>query len=83
MTLQDSPFTFNDTLKSHFHLIIIQWSKSKAGAARLESRDDLGQVVADQTEPGVLCEFFHHCNKTQKLRRSDQPHSSKATQYMG
>ena len=36
------------------HLVLHEWTKAKSGAARLDGRDDLGEVVADETEPSVL-----------------------------
>ena len=42
------------------HLLVAERTKAKSGAARLEGRDDVGQVVADQTEPHVVRELLNH-----------------------
>ena len=57
------PFFLDDMLESQFHLFRFQRSEPEPSAARLEGRDDLGEVVADQTETDVLCELFYHCTR--------------------
>lgn len=55
-----TPLLLDDMLQPRDHLVRRQWAEAKPGASRLQSRDDLGQVVADQTEPSVFCELLNH-----------------------
>ena len=53
-------FLCDDIFKPWHDLFICERAKAKPHAARLEGRDDLGQVVADDAEPGVFCELLNH-----------------------
>ena len=63
MKTKNSPFSLNNMFQSTCHLFIVKRSKSKSCAAWLESWNNLGQVVANQTESCVLCKFLHHWKK--------------------
>ena len=55
-----SPFFFHHVFKTGQHLLMAERAEAKPGAARLEGWDDVGQVVADQTEPHVVRELLNH-----------------------
>ena len=55
-----SPFFFHHVFKPGQHLLVAERTEAKPGAARLEGGDDVGQVVADQTEPHVVRELLNH-----------------------
>lgn len=42
------------------HLIWGQRAEAEPGAPGLQSWDDLGQVVADETETSVFCKLLDH-----------------------
>lgn len=46
------------------HLIRGQRAEAEPGAPGLQSWDDLGQVVADETEASVFCELLDHWKAT-------------------
>ena len=50
-------------LQSQLHLRGLERPKPEASAARLEGRDDLGQVVAYQAESDVLSELLYNCSQ--------------------
>lgn len=54
------PLLLDDMLQPRHHLLRGQWPEAKPGAAGLQGWDDLGQVVADQTEPGVFSKLLYH-----------------------
>lgn len=55
-----SPLLLDNMLQTRDHLVLGQRAEAKPGAAGLQGRDDLGQVVADQTESGVFCKLLNH-----------------------
>lgn len=55
-----TPLLLDDVLQPRHHLLRGQWPEAKPGAAGLQGWDDLGQVVADQTEAGVFSELLYH-----------------------
>ena len=56
----NSPLLFHHVFKTGQHLLVAERTEAKSGAARLKGRDDVGQVVADQTEPHIVGEFLNH-----------------------
>lgn len=50
----------DNVLQSRNHLVWRQRAEAEPGAARLQGRDDLGQVVADEAESSVFCELLNH-----------------------
>lgn len=57
-----TPLLLYYMLKPGHHLIWGKWAKAKPGASRLQSWDDLWQVVADQTKPSVFCKLLNYWN---------------------
>lgn len=55
-----SPLLLDYVLQPRDHLVRGQRAEAKPGAARLQGRDDLGQVVTDQTESSVFCKLLNH-----------------------
>lgn len=53
--------------QSRDHELGCQRAKSEPRAPRLQGRDDLGQVVTDEAEPGVFCELLNHWERNQTL----------------
>ena len=60
---QFSPFLLYDILQSRDHLLRGKRPKAKSGASRLEGRNDLGQVVTDETKTNIFSELLNHCMK--------------------
>lgn len=58
-----SPLLLDDVLEPRHHQLRGQGAEAEAGAAGLQGGNDLGQVVADEAEPGVFCELLDHCKK--------------------
>lgn len=68
------PFTHSPLLLDHIlqprdHLVRGQRAEAKPGASRLQGGDDLGQVVADQTESRVFCKLLNHWNRDRETGR--------------
>lgn len=57
------PFLVNHVLKSWYHLVGGEGSKSETGAAGLQGRNDLGKVITDQAETNILCVLLDNYNK--------------------
>lgn len=55
-----TPFLLDYVLQPGDHLIWGQRAEAEPGASGLQSRDDLGQVVADETEPSVFRKLLNH-----------------------
>ena len=53
-------FLLDDVLQANKHFVFSQRSESEARASRLDGRDDLGQVVADDAEARVFGELFEN-----------------------
>ena len=47
-------FFLDDVLQSRQHLVFRERSESESGASRLQSRNDLGEIVANEAESRVL-----------------------------
>ena len=59
----NSPFLFHDMFKTGQHLLVGERTEAEPGAARLEGRNDVGQVVTDKTKPHVVSELLDHCRQ--------------------
>ena len=56
-----SPFLLYDILQPWDHLLGRKRPKAKSGASWLESRNDLWQVVTDETKTNIISELLNHC----------------------
>lgn len=56
-----SPLLLDDVLQPGHHQLWGEGPEAEAGAAGLQGRDDLGEVVADEAKAGVLGELLDHC----------------------
>ena len=57
-------FFLDDVLQSRQHLLLGEGSESESGASRLQGRNDLGQIVANQTEASVFGVFLDDAPKS-------------------
>lgn len=64
-----TPLLLNYILQPGHHLIWGEGAEAKPGASGLQSRDDLWQVVADQTEPSVFCKLLNDWNAKKGLQK--------------
>ena len=51
-------FAFAHLIEFDGHALIIEWSEAEARAPRLQGWDNLGDIVANQAEPGSLRVLF-------------------------
>jgi len=58
-----------DLRQPRLDVALVQRGEPEAGAARLQRRDDLADVVADEAKPRVARVLLYHCTDT----RSTQP----------
>lgn len=65
----NTPLLLDNVLQPRDHLVWGQRAEAKPGAARLQSRDDLGQVVTDQTESSVFGELLDYCSREREREK--------------
>ncbi len=56
-----APLGVDDVLQAGAHVALAQGREAEARAARLQRRDDLADVVADQAEARVARVLLDHC----------------------
>jgi len=62
------PFLLNDISKTLCDIGRIQWSKSEPSAPRLQCRDDLTSIVANETKSGTLCILLDDCHCRERFQ---------------
>lgn len=55
----NSLLLLDNVLQPRDHLVWRKRTKAEPGAARLQGGDDLGKVVANETESSVFCELLN------------------------
>ena len=80
-----APLGVHHVLQAAAHIALAQGGKAEARAARLQRRDDLADVVADQAEPRVARVLLDHCAM---MGRSTAPlsalgHAKAAQRHLG
>lgn len=65
-------FLFNDMFQTGQDLISSQWPESESSATGLERRNDLGLVVADNTESDIVRVLLDDWNKDNNVNYSSQ-----------
>ena len=62
-----APLLRADVVQAAAHKLLGQRLEAEARAARLQGRDDLGHVVADEAEARVARVLLHHCGAAGRL----------------
>lgn len=75
------PFTLNNVLQSLVNLFQGQRGESEPRTPRLDSGDDLTDVIADDAESHILCVFLDHCKK--KRSAANESHGPQGIAYDG